>query len=88
MHGRQDGDLAGTDAGDGGMAIYRDEVAQLCDAVPGLLAAKPPFEAPRDRTRLFLDYGTALSDDRGPRIVRFGERPTVLVQMARIRREV
>ncbi|MFE3829738.1 TetR/AcrR family transcriptional regulator [Streptomyces sp. NPDC059092] len=40
-------------------AAYRNEVAQLCDAVPGLLAAKPPFEALRAWTRLFLDYVTA-----------------------------
>jgi AcrR family transcriptional regulator len=40
-------------------AVYRNEVAQLCDAVPGLLAAKPPFEALRAWTRLFLDYVTA-----------------------------
>src|SRR6201991_866777 len=39
-------------------AVYRNEVAQLCDAVPGLLAAKPPFEALRAWTRLFLDYVT------------------------------
>jgi AcrR family transcriptional regulator len=40
-------------------AVYRNELAQLCDAVPGLLAAKPPFEALRAWTRLFLDYVTA-----------------------------
>jgi AcrR family transcriptional regulator len=39
-------------------AVYRNEVAQLCDAVPGLLAAKPPYEALRAWTRLFLDYVT------------------------------
>ena len=42
-------------------AVYRNEVVQLCDAVPGLLAAKPPFEALHDWTRLFLDYVTAKS---------------------------
>jgi AcrR family transcriptional regulator len=42
-------------------AVYRNEVAQLCDAVPGLLAAKPPYEALRAWTRLFLDYVTAKS---------------------------
>ncbi|TDD02948.1 TetR family transcriptional regulator [Nonomuraea deserti] len=40
-------------------AVYRNEVAQLCDAVPGLLAAHPPYEALRAWTRLFLDYVTA-----------------------------
>ncbi|WP_329377920.1 TetR/AcrR family transcriptional regulator [Streptomyces sp. NBC_01716] len=40
-------------------AVYRNEVAQLCDAVPGLLAAQPPYEALRAWTRLFLDYVTA-----------------------------
>jgi AcrR family transcriptional regulator len=40
-------------------AVYRNEVAQLCDAVPGLLAANPPYEALRAWTRLFLDYVTA-----------------------------
>ncbi|MDT0447812.1 TetR/AcrR family transcriptional regulator [Streptomyces hesseae] len=40
-------------------AVYRNEVAQLCDAVPGLLSTKPPFEALRAWTRLFLDYVTA-----------------------------
>lgn len=40
-------------------AVYRNEVAQLCDAVPGLLEAKPPCEALRAWTRLFLDYVTA-----------------------------
>jgi AcrR family transcriptional regulator len=40
-------------------AVYRNEVAQLCDAVPGLLATKPPFEALRAWTRLFMDYVTA-----------------------------
>ncbi len=40
-------------------AVYRNEVAQLCDAVPDLLAAHPPYEALRAWTRLFLDYVTA-----------------------------
>ncbi|UXX91278.1 TetR/AcrR family transcriptional regulator [Streptomyces sp. AD2-2] len=40
-------------------AVYRKEVAQLCDAVPELLAAKPPYEALRAWTLLFLDYVTA-----------------------------
>ena len=39
-------------------AVYRNEVAQLCDAAPALLAAKPPFDALRAWTRLFLDYVT------------------------------
>ncbi|MFJ8791587.1 TetR/AcrR family transcriptional regulator [Streptomyces sp. NPDC102462] len=42
-------------------AVYRNEVVQLCDAVPGLLAAQPPHEALRAWTRLFLDYVTAKS---------------------------
>ncbi|AXK35972.1 TetR/AcrR family transcriptional regulator [Streptomyces armeniacus] len=40
-------------------AAYRNEVAQLCDAVPDLLATQPPYEALRAWTRLFLDYVTA-----------------------------
>lgn len=40
-------------------AVYRNEVGQLCDAAPGLLAAHPPYEALRAWTRLFLDYVTA-----------------------------
>ncbi|MBM9504389.1 TetR/AcrR family transcriptional regulator [Actinacidiphila acididurans] len=40
-------------------AVHRNEVAQLCDAVPGLLATQPPYEALRAWTRLFLDYVTA-----------------------------
>ncbi|MFG2290138.1 TetR/AcrR family transcriptional regulator [Streptomyces sp. NPDC048595] len=40
-------------------AVYRNEVTQLCDAAPTLLAAKPPYEALRAWTRLFLDYVTA-----------------------------
>ncbi|MFI0741492.1 TetR/AcrR family transcriptional regulator [Streptomyces sp. NPDC021100] len=40
-------------------AAYRDEVARLCDAVPGLLAALPPREALRAWMHRFLDYATA-----------------------------
>ncbi|KOG52788.1 TetR family transcriptional regulator [Streptomyces griseoflavus] len=40
-------------------AVYRNEVARLCDAAPALLAQKPPTEALRAWTRLFLDYVTA-----------------------------
>ncbi|WP_327673974.1 TetR/AcrR family transcriptional regulator [Kitasatospora sp. NBC_00458] len=40
-------------------AVYRDEVARLCEAAPALLAQKPPAEALRAWTRLFLDYVTA-----------------------------
>ncbi|MEW1632811.1 helix-turn-helix domain-containing protein [Streptomyces sp. NPDC093801] len=40
-------------------AVYRDEVARLCDAAPALLAQRPPEEALRAWTRLFLDYVTA-----------------------------
>ncbi|MFD7614972.1 TetR/AcrR family transcriptional regulator [Streptomyces sp. NPDC059828] len=40
-------------------AVYRNELAQLCDAAPVLLATKPPFEALRAWTGLFLDYVTA-----------------------------
>ncbi|MDT0319163.1 TetR/AcrR family transcriptional regulator [Streptomyces millisiae] len=40
-------------------AAYRNELAQLCDAVPGLLAALPPREALRAWTRRFMDYATA-----------------------------
>ncbi|MCC4315511.1 MULTISPECIES: TetR/AcrR family transcriptional regulator [Streptomyces] len=39
-------------------AVYRNEVAQLCDAAPELLQEKPPYEALRAWTRLFLDYVT------------------------------
>ncbi|MFD8749527.1 TetR/AcrR family transcriptional regulator [Kitasatospora sp. NPDC059577] len=42
-------------------AVYRNEVAQLCAAVPGLLAARPPYEALHAWTRLFLDYVAAKS---------------------------
>ncbi|MCZ9347661.1 TetR/AcrR family transcriptional regulator [Streptomyces sp. TRM76130] len=40
-------------------AAYRSELARLCDAVPGLLAAMPPDEALRAWTRHFMDYVTA-----------------------------
>uniref|UniRef100_A0AAU2JJB8 TetR/AcrR family transcriptional regulator n=1 Tax=Streptomyces sp. NBC_00049 TaxID=2903617 RepID=A0AAU2JJB8_9ACTN len=40
-------------------AVYRNEVAQLCDAAPALLAQEDPVEALRAWTRLFLDYVTA-----------------------------
>ncbi|MEW1653908.1 helix-turn-helix domain-containing protein [Streptomyces sp. NPDC093707] len=40
-------------------AVYRNEVAHLCDAAPALLAEKSPDEALRAWTRLFLDYVTA-----------------------------
>lgn len=40
-------------------AAYRNEVARLCDAAPGLLAAMPPREALRAWTRRFIDYATA-----------------------------
>ncbi|MFE3761912.1 TetR/AcrR family transcriptional regulator [Streptomyces sp. NPDC059104] len=40
-------------------AVYRNEVARLCDAAPALLATEPPLDALRAWTRLFLDYVTA-----------------------------
>ncbi|MCX4756175.1 TetR/AcrR family transcriptional regulator [Kitasatospora purpeofusca] len=40
-------------------AVYRNEVARLCEAAPALLAEHPPMEALRVWTRLFLDYVTA-----------------------------
>ncbi|MEW2391032.1 helix-turn-helix domain-containing protein [Streptomyces venezuelae] len=40
-------------------AAYRNEVARLCDAVPGLLAAMSPPDALRAWTRRFVDYATA-----------------------------
>lgn len=40
-------------------AAYRNEVARLCDAVPGLLAAMPPREALRAWMGRFIDYATA-----------------------------
>jgi AcrR family transcriptional regulator len=40
-------------------AAYRNEVARLCDAVPGLLATMPPREALRAWMGRFIDYATA-----------------------------
>ncbi|WP_345187735.1 helix-turn-helix domain-containing protein [Streptomyces lavendulae] len=40
-------------------AVYRNEVARLCDAAPALLTTEPPLPALRAWTRLFLDYVTA-----------------------------
>ncbi|MEU8512805.1 TetR/AcrR family transcriptional regulator [Kitasatospora sp. NPDC048722] len=40
-------------------AVYRNEVAHLCEAAPALLAQEPPVAALRAWTRLFLDYVTA-----------------------------
>ncbi|MFF3766541.1 TetR/AcrR family transcriptional regulator [Streptomyces sp. NPDC001922] len=40
-------------------AVYRNEVAHLCDAAPALLAQQAPAEALRAWTHLFLDYVTA-----------------------------
>ncbi|WP_369779666.1 TetR/AcrR family transcriptional regulator [Streptomyces sp. R33] len=40
-------------------AAYRNEVARLCDAVPGLLATLPPREALRAWMGRFIDYATA-----------------------------
>ncbi|MEV0848468.1 helix-turn-helix domain-containing protein [Streptomyces sp. NPDC049954] len=40
-------------------AAHRNEVARLCDAVPGLLETLPPGEALRAWTRRFIDYATA-----------------------------
>ncbi|WP_030667573.1 TetR/AcrR family transcriptional regulator [Streptomyces rimosus] len=40
-------------------AAYRNEVARLCDAVPGLLASMPPREALRAWMGRFIDYATA-----------------------------
>lgn len=40
-------------------AAYRNEVARLCDAVPGLLSEMSPPEALRAWTRRFIDYATA-----------------------------
>ncbi|MER7845020.1 helix-turn-helix domain-containing protein [Kitasatospora sp. NPDC096077] len=39
-------------------AVYRNELAQLCDAAPALLAARPPLDALRAWAHLFLDYVT------------------------------
>ncbi|MEV6681645.1 helix-turn-helix domain-containing protein [Streptomyces erythrochromogenes] len=41
-------------------AVYRNELAHLCEAAPALLASRnSPTEALRAWTRLFLDYVTA-----------------------------
>ncbi|MCX4631968.1 MULTISPECIES: TetR/AcrR family transcriptional regulator [unclassified Streptomyces] len=40
-------------------AAYRNEVARLCDAVPGLLATLPPRDALRAWMGRFIDYATA-----------------------------
>ncbi|MFI6006885.1 TetR/AcrR family transcriptional regulator [Streptomyces sp. NPDC051366] len=40
-------------------AAYRNEVARLCDAVPGLLATLPPHDALRAWMGRFIDYATA-----------------------------
>lgn len=37
-------------------AVYRNEVAELCEAAPALLAENPPNDALRLWSRLFLDY--------------------------------
>lgn len=37
-------------------AVYRNELAKLCDAVPELLAALPPHEATRAWMDRFVDY--------------------------------
>jgi AcrR family transcriptional regulator len=39
-------------------AAYRNELARLCDAVPGLLGALPPDQATRTWMDLFVDYMT------------------------------
>lgn len=39
-------------------AVYRHEVAELCDSATTLLAEEPPLEALRAWMRLFLDYAT------------------------------
>jgi AcrR family transcriptional regulator len=39
-------------------AAYRNELARLCDAVPGLLAELPPDQATRTWMDLFVDYMT------------------------------
>jgi AcrR family transcriptional regulator len=39
-------------------AAYRNELARLCDAVPELLADRPPDEATRRWMDLFVDYMT------------------------------
>ncbi|MEV6735282.1 MULTISPECIES: TetR family transcriptional regulator [unclassified Streptomyces] len=40
-------------------AAYRNEVARLCDAVPGLLATLPPRDALHAWMGRFIDYATA-----------------------------
>lgn len=40
-------------------AAYRGELARLCDAAPGLLAAMEPRDALRDWMGRFIDYATA-----------------------------
>jgi AcrR family transcriptional regulator len=40
-------------------AVYRNELAKLCDAVPELLATMPPFEATRAWMDRFTDYMAA-----------------------------
>ena len=40
-------------------AAYRNEVARLCDAAPGLLATLPPRDALRAWMGRFIDYATA-----------------------------
>lgn len=40
-------------------AAYRNELARLCDASPGLLATLPPREALRAWMGCFIDYATA-----------------------------
>ncbi|MFF7333477.1 TetR family transcriptional regulator [Streptomyces sp. NPDC008150] len=40
-------------------AVYRNEVARLCDAAPDLLERQFPLDALRAWTRLYLDYVTA-----------------------------
>jgi AcrR family transcriptional regulator len=40
-------------------AAYRNEVARLCDAAPGLLATMPPRAAMRAWMTLFIDYAVA-----------------------------
>ena len=39
-------------------AAYRNELARLCDAVPGLLGTLPPDQATRAWMDLFVDYMT------------------------------
>ena len=46
-------------------AAYRQELAHLCDAVPGLLRSLPPAEATRAWTDRFIDYMTTKRDMAG-----------------------